>query len=222
MKPITVYGHISAPNPWKVATVLKELSLPYDWHNIDFSDVKASSYTSINPNGRLPAIQDPNTGVTLWESGAIILYLIEQYDKDGKISNHEGLEKYQCQQWLFFQVSGQGPYFGQATWFARFHPERIQSATDRYLKEIDRVTMVLDKALEGKDWLVGEKCTFADLSFITWANIGKGLMAQLGKADTLDKYPNYGRWMEALSNRQTVKEVAEEVAAGRKALGLPE
>ena len=222
MQPITVFGHWGAPNPWKVAIVLEELSIPYDWHIVEFSDVKSPSYTAINPNGRLPAIQDPNTGVTLWESGAIILYLIEQYDKDGKISYSDRPERYLCQQWLMFQVSGQGPYFGQATWFARFHPEKIQSATDRYVNEIDRVTSVLDKALKGKDWLVGDKCTYADLSFITWANVGQGLLVQLGKGDLQDKYADYRRWMEAMEKREVVKSVNERVAAGRKAAGLRE
>lgn len=120
-----------------------------------------------------------------------------------------------------FQVSGQGPYFGQATWFARFHPEKIQSATDRYLNEIDRVTGVLDVALKGKDWLVGDKCTYADLSFVTWAEVGNGLLAQFGKLDILEKYPNYKRWMAAMNQREVVKKVHERVAAGRKAAGLP-
>ena len=113
-----------------------------------------------------------------------------------------------------------GPYFGQATWFARFHPEKIQSATDRYVNEIDRVTGVLDKALQGKDWLVGDKCTYADLCFITWANVGKGLLKQLNKMDLIDKYANYKRWMAAMEERDVVKSVNEKVAAGRKAGGL--
>jgi glutathione S-transferase len=119
-----------------------------------------------------------------------------------------------------FQVSGQGPYFGQATWFARFHPEKLPSAIDRYVNEIDRVTGVLNTALQGKDWLVGHKCTYADLSFITWANVAKGLLAQLGKLDILEKYPDYLRWMKEMEERPVVKEANEKIAAGRKAHGL--
>ena len=158
---------------------------------------------------------------SLSQSGAIILYLIEQYDKEGKISYSKAPQKFLTWQWLMFQVSGQGPYFGQATWFARFHLEKIQSATDRYVNEIDRVTGVLDVALEGKDWLVGEKCTYADLSFVTWAEVGKGLLAQLGKLEILNKYPNYQRWMAVMNEREVVKKVHERVVAGRKTAGLP-
>lgn len=119
------------------------------------------------------------------------------------------------------RFSGQGPYFGQATWFARFHPEKIQSAIDRYVNEMVRVTGVLDSALQGKDWLVGDKCTYADLSFVTWANIGYGLMKQLGKEDVYEQFPNYQRWMAAMQSRDAAKKVAEKVAKGRAAAGLP-
>lgn len=79
---------------------------------------------------------------------------------------------------FFNALQGQGPYFGQATWFARFHAEKLQSAIDRYVDEILRVTGVLDRALErnGTGWLVGNSLTYADLSFITWASVGKGLL----------------------------------------------
>ena len=123
---------------------------------------------------------------------------------------------------LFTDIAaiGQGPYFGQATWFARFHPEKIESATERYVKEIDRVTGVLDMALRDKDWLVGDKCTYADLSFVTWANVAEGLLAQLSRSAILDKYPNYKRWMAAMGARDVVKRVNERVAAGRAANNL--
>lgn len=123
-------------------------------------------------------------------------------------------------QWLIFQLSGQGPYFGQATWFARFHPEKIESATNRYVDEIERVTGVLDTALQGKDWLVGDKCTYADLSFITWAGVGKGLLVQLSKHDVLQKFPNYQKWIERMDERPVVKEINQKIAEGRKAHGL--
>jgi glutathione S-transferase len=221
MKPITLYGHWGAPNPWKVRLILDTLSLPYDCHLLEFNETKTPSYLALTPNGRLPCIVDPNTDITLWESGAIILYLIDQYDKDQKISYGDGPNKYLCQQWLMFQVSGQGPYFGQATWFGRFHPEKVPSAVDRYVNEIERVTGVLNKALEGKEWIVGEKCTYADLAFVTWAGVGKGLMLQLGKGDVLEKYGNYGRWMKKMEEMQMVKDANAKIAGARKAHGLP-
>ena len=110
---------------------------------------------------RIPAIDDPNTGITIWESGAIIEYLIDTYDKDSKLTLQTFPEKYHLKQMLHFQVSGQGPYFGQASWFGYFHPEKLPSAIERYQNEVKRVTIVLDEILKknGGGYLVGGKCT---------------------------------------------------------------
>ena len=81
------------------------------------SAIKEEPYISVNPNGRVPAIEDPNTGVTLWESGAIIEYLMDTYDKDGKLHYTNSPEKFTQLSWMHFQMSGQGPYFGQKAWF---------------------------------------------------------------------------------------------------------
>jgi len=95
--------------------ILEELGLPYEHQPIAFADIKKPEYLAVNPNGRLPAIHDSNTNLTLWESGAIVEYLVETYDKHNKISYPKGSnESYLTKQWLYFQVSGQGPYFGQA------------------------------------------------------------------------------------------------------------
>jgi glutathione S-transferase len=122
-------------------------------------DLKKPPFEKINPNGRVPAIVDPNTGISLWESGAIIDYLIETYDKTNSLTYTNSPEKYQVKQWLHFQMSGQGPYFGQAAWFVKFHPEQVASAQDRYKDQIKRVLQVLDKHLSatGKEYLVGDK-----------------------------------------------------------------
>lgn len=96
------------PNPWKVAIVLEELGVPYETQLMDFSELKKDPFESINPNGRVPAIEDPNTGMNLWESGAIIEYLLETYDKEDKLSYAKGAEKFQTKCWLHFQMSGQG------------------------------------------------------------------------------------------------------------------
>ncbi|PYI11237.1 putative glutathione S-transferase 1 [Aspergillus sclerotiicarbonarius CBS 121057] len=177
---LTLYGK-GGPNPPRVAIILAELSLPYTTIPIPLSTVKQPPYTSINPNGRLPALHDPNTNLTIWESGAIIQYLISRYDNTHKISFPEGTnENYLTAQWMFFQASGQGPYFGQASWFKKFHPERVPSAVQRYVGEINRVTGVLEGVLKGSmeedtkkeegegPWLVGEKCSVADLMWVSW------------------------------------------------------
>lgn len=96
-----------------------------------------------------------------------MLYLVEKYDPEHKISVAAEGEKFHLIQWLFFQASGQGPYYGQAAWFNYFHPEKIPSAQERYKNEILRVLGVLNDVLSKQEWLVGGKVTIADLSFIT-------------------------------------------------------
>ena len=102
------------------------------------------------------------------ESDAILTYLVDKYDPAHKVSAASEGDKYHQLQWLFFQASGQGPYFGQAAWFSYFHEEKIPSAIERYKKEIQRVWSVLESVLKEKEWLVAGKCTVADLSFITY------------------------------------------------------
>ena len=101
------------------------------------------------------------------ESDAILIYLAEKYDPEHKISASTETDKFKQLQWLFFQASGQGPYYGQAAWFSWYHPEKVPSAVDRYKNEIKRVLGVLDSVLSQQEWLVGNKPTIADFSFIS-------------------------------------------------------
>ncbi|KIX96550.1 uncharacterized protein Z520_07816 [Fonsecaea multimorphosa CBS 102226] len=204
LEPIKVHAHASGPNPWKVAIVLEELGVPYYMHMYsDMADLKKEPYTLINPNGRVPAIEDPNTGVTLWESGAIIQYLLDKYDPAGKLSYKTEPEKFYVNQWLFFQASGQGPYFGQLAWFTRFHHEDLPSAKERYHKEAGRVIMVLDSWLQKHKYLVGDKVTGADLSFLPWA-AGIDFLAGDKK---IEKGEAYQAWFNELMARPAVKKV---------------
>ena len=192
-------------SPRKVAIIIEELGIPYTVHDMDMSGLKKAPYTDINPNGRLPAIEDPNTGVTLWESGAIIQYLIDTYDKEAVLTYNTTPEKYLLNQWLMFQVSGQGPYFGQAAWFKKFHHEKLPSALTRYLKEIDRVIGVLDGWLQKHKFLVGDKLTYADLAFVPWAIMAPGLDEE--KVIDMGKYPAYNKWLDSMMARESVKKV---------------
>lgn len=90
----------------KVVIILKELDLPYETEFVDFALIKQKPYTDINPNGRVPSITDPNTGITLWESAAIVEYLVDQYDKEGKLTYRKAPEKYYLEQYVCFQMSG--------------------------------------------------------------------------------------------------------------------
>ncbi|KAE8167856.1 glutathione S-transferase Ure2-like protein [Aspergillus tamarii] len=208
LKPIKVYGGSFGPNPFKISIILSELNLPIDPVLLDFSELKTPAYEAINPNGRLPAIYDPNTGLTLWESGAIIEYLIETYDKDHKISFPAGsTEAHLARQWSYFQASGQGPYYGQGVWFKRYHPERLQSAVDRYVNEARRVSKVLDKWLETRQWLVGDKLSYADFAFVAWQNGAKSMLADEGFDS--DKFPHVAAWLERMNSRPTVKRLID-------------
>lgn len=144
---------------------------------IDIENPKDEEFRKINPNGRLPAIVDPNNdNLTLWESGAIAEYLVETYDKENKINATSAADKWHLKQFLHFQMSGQvstqhslamsstivadstqGPYYGQGVWFHKFHAEDVPSAKKRYLEQIDRVWSVLDDLLQGKQYLLGNK-----------------------------------------------------------------
>jgi len=127
LKPIVLYGHKGTPNPVKVQIVLEELGLPYVCKSVEITDMKKEPYLSVNPNGRVPAIEDANTGVTMFESGAIIQYLVDKYDDDKKLDYMNWPQKSQVMSWLHFQMSGQGPMFGQRAWFLKLHPEKIES-----------------------------------------------------------------------------------------------
>jgi len=205
----TLYTHKGGPNGWKVAYVLQELGLTYHSIYLDFSkdEHKAPEYTKFNPNGRIPAIIDhKNNDFVLWESNAIILYLIEKYDPEHKISVTDNLEKHLLNQWLFFQASGQGPYFGQHVWFTVYHTEKVPSAVERYKNEIYRVLGVLESVLSKQEWLVGGKFTVADVSFLPWDLTSAGYFLK-DQLDFEKEFPATYKWHNAVLARPAVQEV---------------
>jgi len=208
LQPIKLYGK-SGPNPPKVALILAELGVPHEIDPIGFPDLKKPEFLAINPNGRMPAIHDPNTNLTLWESGAIVEYLIERYDKDHRFSFPTGSnEAALAKQWSYFQASGQGPYYGQAVWFTKFHPEPLPSAVERYVNEIRRVTGVLESVLskqeKGSDgpWLVGGRLSYADLVFVPWQKVAERMIGE--DKLQLDQFPVVKDWIERLTAREAV------------------
>ncbi|KAI1275233.1 thioredoxin-like protein [Xylaria sp. FL0933] len=234
LKPIIVWGHTIGPNPLKVRMVLEELGIPHEFKIVEFGEMKQEPFISINPNGRVPAIEDPNTGLTLWESGPIIEYLVDQYDKDHKISYDSFTEKYQIKQWIGFQISGQGPYYGQGVWFAFFHHEKLPSAVERYFKEAERVRSVLDLHLSrragekqgqrvaNKDvWLVGDKITVADLSWFIWEQIIGFASARAGYSIEEGKYPHYEAWYKKIEERPSAQHAIQSRNEGLKDIQLP-
>ena len=213
-------SHASGPNPLKVVMFFEELGLPYEQENVDFSTIHSEPYTLINPNGRVPAIEDPNTGTTLWESGAILQYLAQTYDKGHKLSFEPGTTaSHHANQWLFYQVSGQGPYYGQAAWFKNFHAEKLPSAIERYEKEVERVVGVIDTHLSnhGLEYLVADgenpkgKFTFADISFVPWGSATDRLLGR----DLFENgnYSAYKAWIDRVMAQPGVKKALETKAA---------
>nr|XP_036588277.1 URE2 protein [Colletotrichum truncatum]KAF6799650.1 URE2 protein [Colletotrichum truncatum] len=217
LEPIVLYGHSFAPKPVKVAMILEELEIPYETVTVDLTKVKEEPYISINPNGRLPAIKDPNTGITLWESGAIIEYLVEQYDTDHKLTYSSTPEKFLLKQFLHFQMSGQGPYFGQLGWFKMYHPEDVPSAKERYEGQTVRVLHVLDFVLKGKKYLVGDKATYADIAFMSWDYVARLLLGEAWneKYAINSKYPDYAAWVERIRARPAVAKMVEVMESER-------
>ncbi|KAK3704328.1 hypothetical protein LTR37_013881 [Vermiconidia calcicola] len=211
-KPIHLYSHATGPNPWKVVILLEELAIPYETEFVDFSVIKEDPYISVNPNGRVPAIKDPNTDITLWESGAIIDYLLDTYDFQNQFRYTESPQKYEQKCWADFQMSGQGPYFGQKAWFTYFHSDtNITSAKERYGNEIKRVLGVINSHLEktGNPYLVGDKVCYADLMFVPWNALVEGFLLGQEGFDWKAEFPKSYEWHQNLVARPNVKKMLE-------------
>ncbi|KAJ8132234.1 hypothetical protein O1611_g1397 [Lasiodiplodia mahajangana] len=200
-KPIRVWLTPPGPNSWKVVFLLEELGLNYEIKSFRFEDVKRKPFIDINPNGRVPAIEDPNTDIVIWESGAIYQYVIEQYDVDHRLSYETLKERHACSQWLHFQMSGQGPYYGQCSWFIHLGSETIPYAINRYTAEVKRVIGVLEGVLAAKEsrWLVGDKMTFADMSFMPW-NFRLSELFKKPWDEVWEGAPHVRAWHESVAN----------------------
>ncbi|EFY89876.1 glutathione S-transferase Ure2-like protein [Metarhizium acridum CQMa 102] len=173
--------------------MLKELGIPYKAVAVLLADVKKPEYSAVNPNGCPPAIYDPNTDLTL-------------YEPQNQLPASSP-ESYEARQFLYFQASDQGPYYGHAAWFKKFHHENLPSALDHYVKEVHRVTGVWEKVLSEKNvfssqdvpWLVGGKYSVADLASISCQNV---ISIMFDKTDyNLENYPHVKAWMDRIFAR---------------------
>ena len=161
------------PNGVKVSIALEEMGLAYEPHLVTLSDsdVKSPEFLSLNPNNKIPAIVDPNGPdgpIGLFESGAILIYLAE---KTGKFLGGNATGKAEIIQWLMFQMGGLGPMLGQMGFFYKFAGKEIEDPRprDRYKNEAIRLLAVLDKQLDGQDWIAGEY-SIADMAIAPWVN----------------------------------------------------
>lgn len=160
------------PNGVKVSIMLEETGLPYDAHTVSIlnGDQHAPAFLSLNPNGKIPAIIDPDgpggAQMPLFESGAILIYLAE---KTGMLLPADPSERYKVLQWLMFQMGGVGPFFGQMGFFVKYGGSAIADPRprERYVTESVRLMTVLDQQLEGRDWVCGDY-SIADIAIAPW------------------------------------------------------
>ena len=187
---------LPTPNGVKVSIMLEEVGLPYEPHRVDFGKNEQTSpeFLSLNPNGKIPAIVDPDgpggKPLGLFESGAILQYLAE---KTGKLLPKDAARRYETIQWLHFQMGGIGPMFGQVGYFNKFAGRDIEDKRPlaRYVNEAKRLLAVIERRLEGRDWIMGEEYTIADISMLGWVRnlIGFYEARDLVAFDTLAAVP---------------------------------
>jgi GST-like protein len=182
------------PNGRKVSIALEEFELPYEVHavNIGEGDQDKPEFRAISPNGKIPAIVDRENGMSLMESGAILLYLAE------KENRFLGDDRWQTIEWLMLQMGGVGPMLGQAHHFLKFNAGKAPYAEARYKAEAERLYGVLDTRLDGRDYLSGSY-SIADMA--TWPWISRYEWQQMD----LGAYPNLLRWYLAIADRPAVQ-----------------
>jgi GST-like protein len=188
------------PNGVKVSIMLEEIGLAYEPHYIDIgkNETWIPEYLALNPNGKIPAIIDPDgpggKPLALFESGAILLYLAE---KTGQLLPSDPARRYETIQWVFFQMAAVGPMFGQLGFFHKFAGREIEDKRplERYRNESKRLLGVLETRLEGRDWIMGDDYTIADISLLGWVRnlIGFYGAGELVEFDSLKRVPV---WLE--------------------------
>jgi GST-like protein len=191
---------LPTPNGVKVSIMLEEIGLPYEPHLIDIgaSETRTPEYLSLNPNGKIPSIIDPDgpdgSPIALFESGAILLYLAE---KTGKLLPTTAAGRYETIQWVFFQMASIGPMFGQVGFFHKFAGRDYEDKRplERYRAESQRLLGVLDTRLAGRTWIMGDDYTIADVAAFGWVRnlIGFYGARELVHYDSLKHVP---AWLE--------------------------
>ena len=192
----------TTPNGRKPAIMLEELGLPYEVHKIDITKGEQFSpeYVAINPNSKIPAIIDRDADITVFESGAILIYLAEK--TGSQLLPTEPKSRARVIEWLMFQMASVGPMFGQLGHFKNAAPEEIPYAISRYEKETLRLYGVLDKQLEQHEYLAGDY-SIADIATYPW------VMGYEYLGLTLDDHPQLQRWVDTLKRRSPVQKGME-------------
>ncbi|KAF8508123.1 glutathione S-transferase [Gautieria morchelliformis] len=201
-EPITLYT-VGTANGYPIAVALEELEVPYKLRTISFKETEQKSdwFLKINPNGRIPAIVDHKNkegDFPVFETSAILLYLAQHYDPERRISYDPITEPnlYSEElQWMLFAHGGVGPMQGQANHFFRYAREKVEYGIKRYQDETKRLFSVLEKRLEGREWLVGPHYGLADIKTFPWVAIGPWSGIDMAP------YPNIQAWLERIQAR---------------------
>ncbi|MCJ1228526.1 hypothetical protein MMC12_005187 [Toensbergia leucococca] len=220
METLILHSHESGPNPYKVAILCEALKLPYHIKLWEFGDadngVKGPIFTKINENGRVPALEDPNTGVVAWESGAVINYILREYDTTHALFPGPSSPKQvhvDFDKWIFFLVSTMGPMMGQTNWYRHYNPVKNEDALKRYQAQAYRCFDVLEGQLKksgGKSVLEGG-FSAVDVHFYPWV-----WEYEYGGL-SIETYPNVRTWFKGIGDREDVKLVYEKIPQGEKA-----
>ncbi|MFM1816047.1 MAG: hypothetical protein RLZ98_2742 [Pseudomonadota bacterium] len=187
----------STPNGRKISIMLEEVGLPYDVHPIDISKDEqfAPDFLKISPNNRIPAIIDRDTGLSLFESGAILVYLA---DKTGKLLPEAGEARWRTLEWLMWQMGGPGPMFGQVHHFLRAAPGKAPYAEERYVAEAKRLYGVLDRRLAEVEYVAGDY-SIADIAIWPWVSRYEWHNPEIGR------FGNVVRWYKSIAARPAVQ-----------------
>jgi GST-like protein len=187
----------STPNGRKVSIMLEEVGLPYTVHPVDIGKNQQfePAFLKISPNNRIPAIVDRDNGMSLFESGAILMYLAE---KSGKLWPSSGEAHWRTVEWLMWQMGGIGPMLGQVHHFVKFNKGKAPYAEERYSAEARRLYAVLDRRLAEAEFLAGDY-SIADIA--TWPWISRFEWQEID----LNEFPNVLRWYRAIAERPAVQ-----------------
>ncbi len=189
------------PNGKKPAILLEELGVPYKVVPVDISKNEQfqPEFLKISPNNKIPGIKDGD--LTIFESGALLVYLAE---KHGKFLPASGPERAKVLEWTFWQVGGVGPMLGQLGYFGVRAKEKVPHAIDRFKEESDRLLGVLDKQLASNTYMAGNDYTIADMMTYPWIAAAYEMMKEPLK-DSIEKYKNIQRWLKVVGERPAVK-----------------
>lgn len=189
----------NTPNGRKVPMMLEELGAPYELHLVDIgkNEQLAPEFLRISPNNKIPGIVDRDTGLTLFESGAILMYLAEEH---GRFLARSGPARWKALEWTFWQVGGLGPNLGQLGFYALRSKEKAPLAIQRFTDECARLLGVMDRQLERATYLAGDEYTIADIACYAWTFAATTFLKEPLR-ETLPTVPHVTRWLDTVGKR---------------------